>query len=227
VWIEVQTAKEPQLPTVPKVCRDWVIEESIHLTTDIPILREEIAKQEPNPAWTKGSSESAFITKTEKLADYPEVANAWQNYTERNWIPWSHLHKKWETVHNVYSQLFTIHQEQKRLGEEYELVVGLGLLCWQTPQNQHVRRHLITAKATLEFEASLGRFTIHPAREGAQLSVELDMLDIEEHPAGAERTAKESLQGAHDDPWERAPIESVLKGLVHSIKPDGEYLSED
>jgi very-short-patch-repair endonuclease len=222
-WIEVQTAKEPKLPTVPKVCRDWVIEESLHLTTDIPALHDEITKQEPNPAWTKGSSELAFITKTEKLADYPEVTNTWQNYIEQNWMPWSLLHKKWETIHNVYSQLFTIHQEQKRLGEEYELVVALGLLCWQTPQNQHVRRHLITAKATLEFEASLGRFTVHPAREGAQLTIEMDMLDGEEHPAGAERAAKEGLQGAHDDPWEQAPIESVLKGLVHSIKPDGEY----
>jgi transcription elongation GreA/GreB family factor/very-short-patch-repair endonuclease len=219
----VQTAKEPQLPTIPKVCRDWVIQESLHLTTDIPALHDEITKQEPNPAWTKGSSELAFITKTEKLADYPEVANAWQNYIERNWMPWSHLYKKWETIHKVYSQLFTIYQEQKRLGEEYELVVGLGLLCWQTPQNQHVRRHLITAKATLEFEASLGRFTIHPAREGAQLTIEIDMLDVEEHPAGAERAAKEGLQGTHDDPWEQASIESVLKGLVHSIKPDGEY----
>lgn len=223
IWIEVQTAKEPQLPTVPKVCRDWVIEESIHQTTDIPMLREEIAIQQPNPAWTQTSLEPAFITKTEKLVDHPEVRNVWETYVARMWRPWAEVHRKWETVHNIYSQLFTIYQEQKRLGEEYELVLSIGLLCWQTPQCQRVRRHLITAKASLEFEASVGRFTVRPAREGAQISVELDMLDIEEHPAGAERAAKEGLQAAHDDPWERAPIESVLKGLVHSVNPNGEY----
>jgi hypothetical protein len=82
---------------------------------------------------------------------------------------------------------------------------------------------LIVADAILEFEARLGKFTVRPHTEGAKLRPELDMLDIEEQPARAEETAKFSLNGAEDDPWERGCIEGVLQALVHSISSQGEY----
>lgn len=129
----------------------------------------------------------------------------------------------WEEVHKVYSALFAIHQEQLRLGEEYELVLGLGLLVWQTPTGQRVRRHLIVADAILEFEARLGKFTVRPHTEGAKLRPELDMLDIEEQPARAEETAKAELGAAEDDPWEKGCVEGVLQALVHSIDSQGDY----
>ena len=129
----------------------------------------------------------------------------------------------WEIVHKVYSALFAIHQEQIRLGEEYELVLGLGLLTWQTPTGQRVRRHLLVADAILEFEARLGKFTLRPHTEGAKLRPELDMLDIEEQPARAEERAKASLEIAGDDPWEKACVEGVLQALVHSFDSLGEY----
>lgn len=119
--------------------------------------------------------------------------------------------------------LFGIHQEQLRLGEEYELVLGLGLLTWQTPTGQRARRHLLVANAILEFEALLGKFTVRPHPEGAQVRPEVDMLDIEEQPVRAEETAKASLSAAEDDPWERGCVEGVLQALVHSINSQGDY----
>jgi len=102
-------------------------------------------------------------------------------------------------------------------------VLGLGLLTWQTPTGQRVRRHLVVADAILEFEARLGKFTVRPHTEGAKLRPELDMLDIGEQPARAEETAKASLAAAEDDPWEKGCVEGVLKALVHSINSQGEY----
>jgi hypothetical protein len=133
------------------------------------------------------------------------------------------VHNEWESVHKVYSRLFAIHYEQLRLGEEYELVLALGLLNWQTPSNQHIRRHLIVANAVLEFEARLGKFTVRPLTDGANVRPELDMLDIEEQPAHAEQKARDLLSNAEDDPWEKDNIESVLQALVHSINAQGEY----
>lgn len=133
------------------------------------------------------------------------------------------VHNNWESVHKVYSKLFAIHQEQLRLGEEYELVLALGLLTWQTPSGQRVRRHLIVANAVLEFEARLGKFTVRPLPDGASVRPELDMLDIEEQPARAEVIARSSLANAGDDPWEKDCIEGVLQSLVHSINARGEY----
>ncbi len=151
------------------------------------------------------------------------MQRAWDRYVENKWLPWTEEYNAWEKVYKVYSPLFAIHQEQLRLGEEYELVLGLGLLTWQTSTGQRVRRHLVVADAIQEFEARLGKFTVRPHTEGAKLRPELDMLDIEDQPARAEETAKASLSAAEDNPWEKACIEGVLQALVHSINSQGEY----
>lgn len=156
IWIEVQNRREPELPGVPDPCRDWVNNNALRDKSDIPALPAEITKQVSNPLWRKGSDQPEFITRSEQLKDHPEVQTAWDRFVEEHWLPWTDEHNVWESVHGAYSSLFAIHQEQLRLGEEYELVLGLGLLTWQTPTNQRVRRHLIAANASSSSRRVLG-----------------------------------------------------------------------
>ena len=222
-WLEVQNRREPELPAVPAQCKDWVSLPSLRNKNDLPELLSEITRLIPNRDWREGSDHPETIPNTERLEDHSEIQRAWDSYVEDKWLPWTEEHDAWEKIHKVYSALFAIHQEQLRLGEEYELVLGLGLLTWQTPTGQRVRRHLVVADAILEFEARLGKFTVRPHTEGAKLRPELDMLDIDEQPAHAEETAKSSLFRAGDDPWEKGCIEGVLQALVHSINSQGDY----
>ncbi|HNS22310.1 MAG TPA: AAA domain-containing protein [Sedimentisphaerales bacterium] len=223
VWIEVQNRREPELPSIPGECKNWIDRETLRNKDEIPELPAEITRVVENPAWEEGSDQPQSVQSTQRLNAHPEIQRTWDHYVEERWLPWAEQHKIWESIHGVYSSLFAIHQEQLRLGEEYELVLGLGLLTWRTPTGQRIHRHLIVANALLEFEARLGKFTVRPSTDGASLRPELDMLDIEEQPARAEETAKPALVPATDDPWEKDCIEGVLKALVHSIKPEGEY----
>ena len=222
-WLEVQNRREPELPAVPVQCKDWVNPEALHNKNDLPELLPEITRQTPNSDWCEESDQPETIPHKERLEDHPEVQRLWEQYVDEKWLPWTEEHTAWEKLHTVYSALFAIHQEQLRLGEEYELVLGLGLLTWQTPTGHRVRRHLVVADAILEFEARLGKFTVRPHTEGAKLRPELDMLDIEEQPARAEEAAKVSLVSAEDDPWVKNCIEGVLQALVHSINSQGVY----
>ena len=225
VWIEVENRKEPPLPSVPLLCKDWVKEVSLRDKNDIPVLLPEITKQVKNPDWQQESDQPEFISRTERLNDYPDVQKAWDNYVEELWLPWQEKHDEWGQVHKVYAKLFEIRQEQLRLGEEYELVLALGLLTWQTPSGQRVRRHLIVANAVLEFEARLGKFAVRPLPDGANVRPELDMLDVEDQPVHAEKSAKDRLAEAGDDPWDKGCTEGVLQALIHSINSQGEYIS--
>lgn len=222
-WLEVQNRREPELPAVPAQCKDWANQSTLRNKSDLPELLPEITCQVQNPDWHEESDQPETIPRIERLEQHPDVQQAWDRYVEEKWLPWTEEHNAWEKVHKVYSTLFAIHQEQLRLGEEYELVLGLGLLTWQTPTGQRVRRHLIVADAILEFEARLGKFTVRPHTEGAKLRPELDMLDIEDQPTRAEETAKSSLSHAEDDPWEKGCIQGVLQALVHSISSQGDY----
>ena len=223
VWIEIQTRREPELPSIPDKCRDWINTGDLRKKNDIPELKPEITRQIRNPQWQEGIDQPEYISKTEHLEGFPEAQKVWEQYLDKRWLPWVDDHNDWESVHKVYSELFSIHQSQLRLGEEYELVLALGLLTWQTPTGQRVRRHFIVADAILEFEARLGKFTVRPHTEGAKLRPELDMLDIQDQPARAEESAKASLNAAEDDPWEKGRIEGVLQALVHSINSQGDY----
>lgn len=222
-WLEVQSRREPELPAVPAQCKDWVDPSTLRKKNELPELLPEITRQILNPDWQEGSDQPEKIPHTERLEEHHELQPAWDRYVQDKWLPWTEEHDTWETVHKVYSALFAIHQEQVRLGEEYELVLGMGLLTWQTPTGQRARRHLIVADAILEFEARLGKFIVRPHAEGAKLRPELDMLDIGDQPARAEETAKASLAAAEDDPGEKGCIEGVLQALVHSINSQGGY----
>jgi len=127
-------------------------------------------------------------------------------FFDTKWYPWAQVHQQWQSVQKIYAKLFGIYQEQQKLGEEYELLLGIGLLTWQTPSGQLVRRHLLTARAALVFEPNLGKFTVISATEGSQLAIELDMLDIEEQPITSDQLAKDALLSAEDNPWDRESI---------------------
>ena len=222
VWIEIRRPIEPEVPSVPDVCRVWVRPESLRNKNDIPELPEEITEQIENPSWSEDSDEPELIPRTKRLEDYPKVQHAWDSYINGPWLSWQKEHNVWTTIHKVYSQLFAIRQEQSRLSEEYELVLGLGLLIWRSPSGQHIRRHLLVADATLEFEAGLGRFTIKPHPEGTKFRPEFDVVDIGERPAGAEQGAMDVLK-KNEDPWERDIVDGTLKSLIHSLDSQGEY----
>ena len=222
-WLEVQNRREPELPVIPAQCKEWVNHKTLRNKGDLPELLSETTQQIQNPDWCEGSEQPELIPHNKRLEDYPTIQRAWDRYVEEKWLPWTESHNVWEKVNKVYSSLFAIYQEQLRLGEEYELVLGLGLLTWQTPNKQRVRRHLIVADAILEFEARLGKFTVRPHTEGAKLRPELDMLDIEDQPARAEEAAMASLSETEDDPWQKGCVEGVLQSLVHSINSQGDY----
>jgi len=223
-WLEVEARKEPGFPTVPGVCKDWVDPESLTDTSKPPQPLAKTTLEIPNPAWTEGSDEPKTNQKESELADHPDVQSAWDKYLESEWHPWARRHDDWKKLHDIYSAIFAIHQKQLRLGEEYELVLGLGLLTWISPTNQRVRRHLIASDAQLEFESNRGKFTVGPRNDGPKLRVELDMLELEFQPSGGEKAASEGLVPAADDPWDKSYVEPVLKGLVHSIEASGEYI---
>ncbi len=211
------------LPQVPDPCEEWVDKRTLRRRDELPALRTEITRQVENSTRSEESDHPEFIDYIDHLEDHPEVRAAWDAYVEERWLPWAEKYNDWEAIHKVYVPLFATYQEQLRLGEEYELVLGVGLLNWRSPSGHKVQRHLLVANAVLEFEPSLGKFTVRPASDGADLRPELDMLDIEEQPVRAEESAKASLANG-TDPWDHDCVDGVLQSLVHSIDPRGEYI---
>jgi very-short-patch-repair endonuclease len=217
IWIEITAAKEPPFPSPPESCKDWI--DSKLLKEGTPLLMESIKVEINNPAHSPDNDEPETILETRDLPDYPEVSDAFDNYCF-NWIIWKGDHFRWETIQQAYSQLFKIYKDLQKLGEEYELVIGLGLLSCSKAKQGKTKRHLIVANAQIEFESHLGRFSVKPAPEGAKVRTELEMLDASEQSIEEDEAHRELIATGGDNPWHNTSIFTVLESLSHSMRSD-------
>ncbi|MEW6110495.1 MAG: AAA domain-containing protein [Thermodesulfobacteriota bacterium] len=220
IWIEVKKCDEPLLPEVPEECRKWVNSQALRNTTERPKLNPTIVevREDEDP-------ETGEVYKHEEilnLNDFPRSKRAWDDYVRFKWTMWRDLYVRYHDVQQVYSKLFQIHQEQQRLGEQYELIVCLGLLTWLTPSGHAVRRHLIAARSELEFEARMGKFTVRPPTEGAQTAVEFDMLELEHRPVNAKQLAENGSKALQENPWDRSALDPLLHAIANSFPGGGE-----
>jgi hypothetical protein len=108
----------------------------------------------------------------------PETSDRLQNLKG----VWLTLDKPEEKNAGIYSDLFALYQHQQQQGESCEVVLGMGYLTWETSSEYTVQRHLLTAQIQLDFENDAGKIIISPSSDGANISLEQDMLDIGEQP---------------------------------------------
>ena len=195
------------MPALPDMCLPWLDEEAVSETGELPDLLPEADGVDGEPV---------------PLEDVPNVVEAWEEFLGE-WQSWREEHDEWQELQAVYSELFGIHQDQQRLGEAYELLLGLGLLRWATPESGSVRRHVFVAQAALEFDAGRGSFTLRAGSEGARMSLELDMLDPSDTPQPDElRTLNAAIEQLSEAPW-ASGVEGLLRQLAHRLSDTGSF----
>jgi hypothetical protein len=144
---------------------------------------------------------------------HPEVVEAWADYLPR-WERWAAEDRRLRPIFEVYKRLFDVEQLGNQLGEQYEIVVGIGLLTW-SGQTGAIRRHLLTVPADLRFDAETGRISLGQPADGARPRLEEDMVQGDRLPSrDIKRSLDERLPEA--EPWDRATIDGVLRAWVHS-----------
>jgi very-short-patch-repair endonuclease len=223
-WIEVEQPAEPRPPDVPDLCKAWVDQHTLHdVNTGARLLEKIIEPETDKEVIDEDGEASATRLKELLLSDFPDVSLKWEAYKSGPWTEWAEKFRRWQAIHGIYSRLFEMHKAQQRLGEEYELVIGQGLLNWVTPTGQPTRRHLVVGRCELEFEPSKSRFTVSPNEAGVGLDFELDMLDPVSQPQRFESAAREKLKKAEDDLWDREVIDDVLQTAASSLTDRGEY----
>ena len=220
VWIEIKKFQEPELPKIPQQCADWVKQETLRNTKDLPELYDSIVVKRTEEDLETG--EEFTVTDTLYIKNYPDIQQSWDDYLEKQWMPWTELFNRYASVQNVYADLFHIYQEQQKFGEQYELVFCIGLLNWKTPTVHDAKRHIIVSTASLEFEPHLGKFTVKQAVDGEQVDVELDMLDVQDQPQNVRQLVENGRQAIGANLWDRASIDSVLTSIANSLADSGQ-----
>ncbi len=231
IWLEVKKQILPPYPRVPLNCLEWIDKKSLSDINGVPVLKEKII----NPEWEKislgGEDESSReerqtteIIQFLELNNYPELKTAWDRYIEQDWNPWAIEFKKKKRIQDIYARLFSMYQQQKSLGESYEVVLGLGFLTWETPSLQSIARHIITAQVDLGFDADKGDIFVRPSVEGAKLQIEEDMLEPDERPVvEIQLNLQERLKQVSNEIWDAGLVQPVIRSWIQALHANAVY----
>lgn len=221
VWIEIQKPRLKDGPGPPAELVPWLEPDEItDSSIELPELRQHIIVSSSSQ-----NGDNAAEVSYQYLEDTPEIKKIWERFIEEKWLPWAEEDRRLQVVQTVYTDLFSLYQKQQRLGEEFEVIIGLGYLTWETSGSQRVMRHLITVQTNLHFDAARGIISLGPAGEGPCPTLEQDMLEPKERPEIAELRALEEqiAKIGDDDVWDPTKIQSILKGWVYAASPHGEF----
>ena len=199
------------------------------LKEEVPVPPEELVP------WLNMDALDDFLAKEPILNDRITVKNdpraekarekltqIWATYVEMKWKPWAADDRRLQKIQEVYNKLYTIYQRQQRLGEQYEVALAFGFLCWNAPKSKTVRRHVLTVQCTLEFDAPRGILAVGPTAEGDTPNLEYDMLEIADRPQEQEMLF---LHGQMDELgeafWDQAKLRCLFEAWVNALSVEG------
>lgn len=214
-WLVVPRVRLPERPPVPAELQPWVGMPTEAEFDSEPELHEDATL-------TLADEEGERVERA-SIYDNPEVFDGFDAYLAK-YRGWVEERRRLEPLHLVYRQLFDMHQRAAALGEQFELVVGLGHLSWMRGSGP-VSRHLVTARAELDFDARTGSMILAADPEGARPMLEQDMLDPGDQPP---RTLGDQIQRTlteigDADIWDPLLIGPQLTSWVHSVHVEGAY----
>lgn len=231
-WIKIQKPKEPikpVFPKIPKILESWINLESLLDEENGPVLHETIQDGEE------------YL----ELSEFPDVQETFDKYVNEKWldnlIEYNSKLEVYQQEYNIYERLnetykffFKIHNKAQQFGEEYELIIGVGLLNFKENDDcPKVFRHVLTQKVDVSFEYSQRDSVIKvlPNIE-SDIQIETDsIVDLFDqfdstNIIDAEKSVQEFLK--ENEIVQLFPdkkIEDALQIIADRIRPDGKYLN--
>lgn len=144
----------------------------------------------------------------------------WEQYVRDQWRPWAETRKRLNRVQELYEDLDFMRRRIEEAQERYEAVLGVGLLVWRESKNITIKRHLLTARAEILFDARRGLFTVSPDATLESFRVELDMLGVQHQPRLEKTELDKRLRELGVLAWDREAIAEILGTLGNLIAPD-------
>ena len=211
-WIQIKKPKEPEFPMPSEELRQWiVIASDITDTINIPSLNENIIIED----------------KIFELKDFPNIQKEFNSYLEK-WLEWAEIYKEYLNLMTIYNKFFNIYKQSKKFGDEYELVMGIGLLCFKVEGEAKsvIKRHCFVADASIDFNAEKGIFTINEGKEGAKLRLETEMLkDLLEYDMNIQTDVEDKLKEYSEVPFSN-DLKNTLKMWVQSLHFNGNFIDQ-
>lgn len=219
-WIEVKKPKLKLPPKLPLEIKDWIEPGSYSDSSGSPPKAlEKIVK----PSGDKKPEAIEFLN----WSDQSHLHAILQAYVNGPWREWAEEDRKSGDVQKCFSKLFSIYQNQLRLGETYEVVIGFGLLRWKS-ETRVLNRHILTVPCSVEFDTRQELLSVRIPGEGTKFSLETEWLMSAERPhESLEEGFSQRAQRLEDALTNFEEIHSIARDWVSSISSRSRYEKGD
>jgi len=201
-WLEVDRVHLPELPDPPVELLPWL---------DRPGIRRYELDEPP------------LVEPGEGTVMPEDILDRYVEYVDQMWEPWALATRERMPSYKFYESLFRMSERRQRLGEVYELLVGLGLVAWHR-NNQRICRHLVTTPAEISIDPDTGRITVAPSTSEGRNRFELDMLEPDDQ---GDLDSVQAIRSEVEDTDPLALLQSIdalLNEWVNRAHPSGRYL---
>lgn len=227
-WIKVRKPKEPPKPEFAK------LSENLEKWIDKPTLLDD--EYEP-----KLKENLEFNGETLLIENFPELKNELLEYNNKKWIDdlieynkklegYKIAKEEYENHNAVYKKFFRIFNKAQQFGEEYELVVGVGLLNFkENDETPKIFRHILIQRVDINFEYSQkdSHIFVSPNLESVpQIETEsfLDLYDQfdSQNVIDAEKSLENYIKEKNIETI-FSDTEDALQMFAERFSPDGTY----
>ena len=218
-WVEIKKPRIPDCPRPPDIIKNWISTSTLENYKEKPQSLDYILQE------TLGENAEVFQAKL-LLEDMPEIRdqNEFLKFYEEKWQPWAEEKKRLEPIWQRYNDLYEIYHKNKNQGENYQVVLGLGLLSAKTKKGESIKRHIVTTPLSMHFNEATGAITVGPGDQNVEMSLELDMLEMNEKPNTSDKINFD-LNSLNNDFWIDGDFIDCLKSWVNSYESSKSILS--
>ena len=138
---------------------------------------------------------------------------------------WLEKERPARQVMDIFTKLYDLYARLEREGEEYELIVGDGLLEWSDP-NLNIFHPVLLLRLQLEFDPSIPQFTLLETDQTCELYSALLRL-VPDLAPGALSRLQEDLSSGEWHPLGGENTSEFLKRVVSQLSPYGTFLAKE
>ncbi|WP_241777925.1 AAA domain-containing protein [Streptomyces sp. CT34] len=116
---------------------------------------------------------------TLRREDAGDVLRAYGTWLDR-WRRWAERERAERPLRELYDRVYTWHQKLTQEDDQTELILGVGLLTWTSPNEDTVHRHLFTHRVETSVDRRTARLTVRLSPESALRLEDQDFLDSDD-----------------------------------------------
>lgn len=251
VWLRVQKKNIEQAPELPEILLEWVaeitplskpiafdkIDRKIHFNKDTKRVddfkkfRSKFKQGDKIPdslnGWILLSPDKLpesieFIYVTDNWVDHPELEKLLDGYNENEWRTWADKVTKVYKANILYDQLYALRLLLKNEGDNYELLLGHGILSWKNNAVGSIYSPIFLTPLVLDFDAS--NRTIEISQDPIFRSfVETTAISEMDNPAEIDINKWMSTVNSNPfDFWHLETLKSQVNTFLNYLSPEGE-----